>query len=228
VPLAIMMLVMALNGAGHASEAESQFATGKSLIEANDPEAYGSTIEGLENGVHAVEKALALGYPHKAAAYRLLGFAYTNLGVDSRVSEAAHEGNLRKARAAFEEYFRLVPNDVEARYRYATTYRDPTARLRVYRDLLAIDPNHAQSLYAAGYILLRDLPEERRVGQPPTVSQRETEEGVRYLKRAAQLLPGYDAYLAIRIPRLLKDHGRKKDAEDVEKVLEKRGIKRPQ
>jgi hypothetical protein len=128
---------------GPAQTAESAFAEGKALVEANCADCTGATAERLKEGLRDIERALELGYSDSAAAYRLLGEGYGALAFAFETPGSAEHQRAREAqRASLQRWFEADPANGDALYAYASAIETPADRLAALQYLEQIDPNH--------------------------------------------------------------------------------------
>lgn len=218
---AIALLLLVSSGA-QASDPAAVFEEGKRIIEENHPESASASNEGILRGAIRVEEALALGYPNKAKAYRLLGYAYSQVGAFGRYDPRLAAEYRVKARQAYEQAAKLAPRDADLLMELAGVQPDQQSQAETLRAVLEANPHHADALYLLGRKLLGGM-HDRVYSRRERSAQ--IEEGVRLLKRAAVHSRGEHAEeTRSDIAAILAGSGHKKEAEEIRRAY---GLKRP-
>lgn len=142
--------------------AAQEFAHAKESIEnVNCIDCEGGTQKGLEEGIAEMKRAIADGYADKAAAYKLLDDAYSNMGTYTEKSPEEHKKYAEEQSKLMPEMLKVGPNDPEILQRYADTLREDDPRKeQVLRRVVALDPRRTTAVYELGLIAAhRDVTE---------------------------------------------------------------------
>ncbi len=174
-PLHLLALLLAGSTAARAQagpEAETTrlFAEGKAQVEANCADCMGSRADALAAGLATLRQALDLGYPDRAAGFRLLAEGWGNLAwglLDP--DEPGQREAVVAQREAYERWLEVEPQSTAALFGYAVTFRNVERRRAVLERLLAVDPGHVDGLAALGLLEL---------------DEGETEAGLKHLEKA--------------------------------------------
>lgn len=136
-------------------EAAKLFSRGKAQAEANCADCTGSSAAALEEGLAAIRRAVEMGYPDRAAAWRLLAESYGALAwAFAEPGSPEQQAAVAEQREAYERWLEVEPQNTQALYDYAFTFTDADERLAVLERLLAVDPEHGEGLFAVGQIEL--------------------------------------------------------------------------
>jgi len=150
-----LVLVALLSGLAAAAEpGREDFERGRRLVDANCGDCMGATLQGLEDGVSALRRALDAGFADPASIYRLLAEAYATLAyLHSRHDPGAIRRFEALRRDVLARLAALTPDDPWPRYELAISEADRDAQLAALRRLLAERPRHAEAHAAVATIL---------------------------------------------------------------------------
>jgi tetratricopeptide (TPR) repeat protein len=184
---------------------QQEFGNAKKLIESNCGDCMGGTKEALEKGIAELIKVIESGYRNELEAYKLLAYAYNEMAA-VYLARNPNEKKIvvEKYRKTYQKLIQLAPNDPEILYGYAISLplEDKTVRLKIFQEILRIDPNHKDANYMAGLIL---------------IEKGEYDEGIKDLKKALdQLEFDQDLGLAMRAIEILNKHGKKEEANEIQ------------
>lgn len=136
--------------------AAQEFTHAKELIEiVNCIDCEGGTQKGLEEGIAEMKRVIADGYADKAAAYKLLDDAYTNMGTYTEKNPKEHEKYAEEQSRLMPEMLKVAPNDPEVLQRYADTLHDDAKKEQVLRRVVELDPKRTTAGYDLGLITAR-------------------------------------------------------------------------
>lgn len=200
--LAAMLLVTGSGGFWQVQQASVQrtaaqhdtaqeFAHAKELIEIeNCIDCEGGTQKGLEAGIAEMKQAIADGYPDKAAAYKLLDDAYSNMGTYTDKNPEEHKKYAEEQSRLMMEMLKVAPNDPEILQRYADTLRqDDPKKEEVLRRVVQLDPKRTTALYDLGLITgRRDISEGLGLLAKAVQQETNSEAVVTYVQGTMQVM----------------------------------------
>lgn len=209
--LVLAVIGLLVEGAARPQDqsAAQHFVRGRELIEANGVDSMGSTRKGFEEGLAEVRKAIELGYPDKAAAYKLLANAYNTLALfyakpDSEEQKRA----FLLQKQALEKLLELKPDDPRIRADYARAVKDQEMETAAWRDVVASEPNDAEARWFLGVLLVHN-------GQ--------IDEGMTHLKKMVELANLYLGQIYVEGARsALIEKGRKAEAAEIARLMERK------
>jgi tetratricopeptide (TPR) repeat protein len=134
-----------------AQAADELFARAKALIEENAGE--GDRAE-YAQGAKLMRQAIAAGCSDQATAYKILAGAMLSLEVDIPWDSPDRRAAERDVDELYRRAIALDPSDMETRWEYSGTLRDPSASRRALEEILQIDPRYGLALQSYGELLI--------------------------------------------------------------------------
>jgi hypothetical protein len=155
--LSLVVSVAAFSSAQAAAKlGQKQFARGRQLIQSNCVDCMGGGRAGMEEGVRAIEEALASGYPNIRAAYKLLLSAYADLATYTEKDPLAHQAYAEKNTEILKKLVDLSPKDPEVLKLYADSLQNPDEKAAVLAKIVELNPNLTDAQYELGLITAQE------------------------------------------------------------------------
>lgn len=185
---------------------EALLREGRDLVEKNCGDCMGSSAVELRRGIQKVESALEAGVSDRAEAYRLLVDAWGQMSYAFLTPDSAEQSEAReRQRRAFERLLELEPRNVNILYEYAFAVPDDETRAGVLRQILEIDPGHAEALFALGRL-------EAERGDP---------QGLARMRRAFEKSEGEQALeYGEGLVAMLQQQGKAEEAREIARRLD--------